>query len=120
MSKKKRQRRTAQTIRTQAPNIRTQDAPIEDRVPQTRGPDLFWPEGQAMPTHAPPHRELMPCPKCRRIRLDTPPHRQAVVMVNAGRSAGRADEDGKRERRAGYQCGNPNCRHRWSLPVQAE
>ena len=67
------------------------------------GSRTFWPKGEPMPgSYRKMRREPMPCPKCRRVRLDD--LGQAVLVTNSGCGL------------AWFRC--RGCDHRWSLPVE--
>jgi len=84
-------------VETRVPEVRTQDKPTS-----LRGL-THWPDGLSFPgAYRKPHP--LPCPSCRRLRLDD--MAQAVICVNSGLDDGDV---------AYFRC--KACSHRFKLPV---
>lgn len=62
---------------------------------------IYWPKYREMPTHYSKPKPL-PCPKCKRVRLDN--LGQCCVVMRTGKSI------------VYMRC--KNCAHRWQLPVR--
>lgn len=85
-------------IVTVEPAVKTPSVPWTMPKPDTR---KHWPKGEKLPTH---HikRQIMPCPKCRRIRTDD--GNQATTCAHSGETV------------VFYKC--RCCKHRWQMPVK--
>lgn len=85
-------------IETQMPAVETIEPVIVERK---ENPIIFFPSEMKMPTHH-AKREIMPCPNCRRLRMDD------MNQATACRSM-QGDV-------AFYHC--RACRHRWKMPIR--
>ena len=82
--------------------IKTQEPPISTPGNARRPAQRFWPEDEPMPTHH--DKRPIPCPQCRRVRMDT--LSQAVMCLQSGKE------------KASFRC--RCCGNRWILPVQSD
>lgn len=104
MSKKRRSRRNTTAppppvVETQEPVVEIQEPPSEPRGRSFR----FWPEDQPLPReYVKAQPRQVPCPKCRRLALDT--GAQAVMCTSSGSGI------------AYFRC--RACDYRFSLPVR--
>lgn len=93
-------------IETMQPPIELQSTAIQTTVlnaivDRSKDDRIFLPENKPLPTHH-VKREIMPCPKCRRLRMDD--MNQATVC------------NGTQGTIAFYRC--RSCQHRWKMPVK--
>jgi hypothetical protein len=87
------------SIEVQESPVHTQSIPVHLRDQMER---FVWPDDKPLPQYH-QKREPMPCPACRRVRLDD--LGQATVCNHSGGEV------------AWYRC--KSCGHRWQMPVRS-
>ena len=107
MSKKKKAGRKKAGRKKAAPcgpDIKIQEPPVDTQDVRLSARDLkFWPKKKKLPGFKlKVERRPMPCPKCRRIRLDD--LSQAAVCTSSGAAL------------VWFRC--KACGHKWCLPVK--